>query len=174
MRTLTTSTNTATQADVTTPAYLVEIAFSVVSRLSSRGEQAWNGQTWLGGRLGKVSGLKWDEKGQQSGALELINTDLLYSALVLGEGVAGRKVRIWKFYGDNPAVSDPVEVFNGEADEADIGADAVRITLSGENILAFYAPRRFIGASTGFNHLTPSGRKITWGAQTYILERGRG
>lgn len=173
MRTLTTPTSNATQAAVTTPAYLVEIAFATIIRLSSRDDQAWNGHTWLGGRMGKVSGLKWDEKGQQSGAIEIINTDLLYSALVLGEGIAGRKVRIWKFYGDNPAVSDPVEVFNGVADEADIGADAVRITLSGENFLTFYAPRRFIGASTGFNHLTPAGRKITWGTQTYILERGR-
>jgi hypothetical protein len=116
--------------------------------------------------------LNWDGKGKQTGSLDLINTDLAYSALVLNEGVADRGVRIWKFYGDNPATLDPVSVFDGVADEADIGPDAVHITLVGQNNKTLYAPRRFIGPGTGFNHLCPAGTKITWGGQTYILERG--
>lgn len=172
MRTLSTPTSTATQSTITTPAYLVEIGFSSVVRLSSRGDQSWDGQTWTGGRLGKVSGLNWDGKGQQSGALDIINADLAYSALVLGEGVADRAVRIWKFYGDNPAAGDPVAVFDGVMDEADIGADRVRITLVSANARTLFSPRRFIGPATGFNHLSPAGRKITWGGQTIILNRG--
>lgn len=173
MRTLTTPTANATASTVTTPAYLVEIEFSTVLRLSTRNDQSWGGYTWTGGRLGKVSGLSWDGKGQQTGALDLINTDLVYSALVLNEGVADRRVRVWKFYGDNPATLDPVAVFDGVADAADIGPDAVRLTLVGQNNKTLYSPRRFIGPATGFNHLCPAGTKITWGGQTYILDRGK-
>jgi hypothetical protein len=172
MRTLTTATATATESTVTTPAYLVEISFSAVIRLSTRGDQSWGGYTWTGGRLGKVSGLSWDGKGAQTGSIDIINTDLAYSSLVLNDGVADRPVKIWKFYGDNPGALDPVAVFDGVADEADIGPDAVRITLVGQNNKTLYAPRRFIGPGIGFNQLRPAGTKITWGGQTYILERG--
>lgn len=172
MRTLSVATQADTESTVTTPAYLVWIDFSATLRLSSRGDQSWDGQTWTGGRLGGIGGLSWDGKGQQSGTLELINTDLALSALVLGEGVADRAVRIWKFYGDNPALDDPVAVFYGVMDDADIGADVVRLTLDGQNVRTLSSPRRFIGAGTGFNHLTPAGKKITWGGQTYELVRG--
>lgn len=172
MRTLSTPTNNATQLTITTPAFFVELGFSTILHLSTRGDHSWGGYAWTGGRLGRVSGLQWDGKGQQSGSIDLINTDLAYSALVLNEGVADRAVRIWKFYGDNPDTLDPVAVFDGVADTADIGADAVRITLLGENTRTLYSPRRFIGPGTGFNHLTPAGRKITWGGQTIELKRG--
>ena len=39
---------------ITTPAYFVQLDFSTVLRLSSRGDQTYNGYTWTGGRLGKV------------------------------------------------------------------------------------------------------------------------
>lgn len=172
MRTLSAPTDTATQATITTPAYFVRLGFSTVVRLSSRGDQSWDSQTWTGGRLGKIGGLSWDGKGGQRGTLEIINTDIVYSALVLNEGVADRTAEIWKFYGDNPALSDPVKVFDGVMDEADIGADFVRITLIGENARTLYSPRRFIGPATGFNHLSPAGRKITWGGQPIELKRG--
>ncbi|MDD5385345.1 MAG: hypothetical protein PHG89_10760 [Gallionella sp.] len=170
-RTLTTATSAATAQTVTTPAFLVEIDFSTVIRLSTRNDQTWNSLTWTGGRIGKISGLQWDGKGQQTGTIEIINSDLAYSALVLNEGVADRPVKIWKFYGDNPALLDPVAVFDGVADEADIGPDAVRITLVSSKTSALYAPRRFIGPAIGFNHLRPAGSRDTWGGQTYILER---
>jgi hypothetical protein len=174
MRALTVNTQAATESlDSTTPAFLVEMDFSTTLRLSSRGDQAWNGYTWTGGRLFSVSGLKWDGKGQQSGALAIINSDLAYSALILNEGVADRRIRIWKFYGDNPAASDPVEVFYGVGDESDLSdPDMVRISLVGDNTGTINAPVRFIGPGTGFNHITPAGTRITWGGQTYTLEPG--
>lgn len=172
-RVLTAATIAETEKTVTTPAYLVEIGFSTILRLSSRNDQSWSGYTWTGGRLGRVSGLNWDGKGQQNGEIAIVNSDLAYSALVLNEGVADRRVRIWKFYGDNPATLDPVAVFDGVADEASIGPDAVRLTLVGENTRTLYAPRRFIGPATGFSHLCPAGTKFTWGGQTYILDRGK-
>ncbi len=172
MRALSSSTQAETEKTVTTPAFLVEIAFSTILRLSTRGDQSWNGYAWTGGRVGKISGLQWDGQGRQSGGIELINSDLAYSALVLNEGVADRGVKIWKFYGDNPALDDPVAVFDGVADDATIGPDAVRIGLVGERASTLYAPRRFIGPATGFNHLSPAGTRLSWGGENYTLERG--
>lgn len=171
MRTLTAATEAAAALTVTTPAYLVELGFATTLRLSSRGDQSWDSQTWTGGRLGRVSGLGADGSGTQRGTLEIVNTDLAYSALILNEGAADKTCRIWAFYGDDPAASDPVEVFNGVLDDADIGPDRVRLTLASENSRTLYSPRRFVGSGTGFNHLRPAGTRINWGGQVFVLER---
>jgi hypothetical protein len=170
MRSLTSAQQAAVSATVTTPGYLVEIAFSTVLRLSSRGDQTWGGYTWTGGRLGKTSGLTADARGEQRGRVELINSDLAYSALVLSEGVSDRRCRIWQFYGDNPA--DATLVLDGVVDDADIAPDRVTLSIVGESLRTAMFPRRIIGPGTGFNHLRPSGTKITWGGQTYVLTRG--
>lgn len=148
---------------VTTPAYFVQIDFSTPLRLSSRGDQVWDGYTWTGGRLGKV------QAGSTGGQLELLNSDLLSGALVLTEGVADRAVRVWSFDGDNPVAA--VMIFAGVGDKAEIGADRVRITLVTENRRTLYSPRRFVNSVTGFNNLLPAGTKVSWGGQTLILDR---
>ena len=148
---------------VTTPAYFVQIDFSTPLRLSSRGDQVWDGYTWTGGRLGKV------QAGSIGGQLELLNSDLLSGALVLTEGVADRAIRVWSFDGDNPVAA--VMIFAGVGDKAEIGADRVRITLVTENRRTLHSPRRFVNSVTGFNHLLPAGTKVSWGGQTLILDR---
>lgn len=148
---------------VTTPAYFVEIAFTTTLRLSSRGDQSWNGYTWTGGRLGRV------QAGSTGGQVELLNSDLLSGALVLNEGIADRAIRVWAFDGDNPLSA--VMIFAGVGDKAEIGADRVRITLVTENRRTLYSPRRFVNSVTGFNRLLPAGTKVSWGGQTLILDR---
>lgn len=148
---------------VTTPAYFVQIDFSTPLRLSSRGDQVWNGYTWTGGRLGKV------QAGNTGGQIELMNSDLLSGALVLTEGIADRAIRVWSFDGDNPVAA--VMIFAGVGDKADIGADRVRINLVTENRRTLYSPRRFVNSVTGFNNLLPAGTKVSWGGQTLILDR---
>lgn len=148
---------------VTTPAYFVQVDFTTTLRLSSRGDQVWNGYTWTGGRLGKV------QAGSTGGQLELLNSDLLSGALVLNEGIADRAIRVWSFDGDNPLSA--VMIFAGVGDKAEIGADRVRITLVTENRRTLYSPRRFVNSVTGFNHLLPAGTKVSWGGQTLILDR---
>lgn len=168
MRTLTAAQIAATSSTVTTPGYLVELLFDTPLRLSSRGDQSWNGYIWTGGRLGKVSGLASDARGEQKGSIELINSDLAYSALILNEGWAGIGCRVWQFYGDNPA--DAQLVFDGEGDIADIdpAGGTVRLSVEGEGQRVF--PGRVIGPGTGFNHLCSPGKKISWGGQTYIID----
>jgi hypothetical protein len=162
-----------TTAPVRTPGYLVELLFSVPLRLSTRGDQSWNGYTWTGGRIGKISGLASDGRGEQKGRIELINSDLAYGALVLNEGWADRGCRVWEFYGNNPA--DARLVLDGVGDVAEINPDSGRVSLSvvGESLRTAQFPGRVIGRATGFNHLKPAGSKLTWGGQTYILEPGK-
>jgi hypothetical protein len=168
MRTLTAGQIAAASATETTPGYLVELLFDTPLRLSSRDDQSWNGYTWTGGRLGKISGLASDGRAEQKGRIELINSDLAYSALILNEGWADRGCRVWQFYGDNP--DDAELVLDGVGDTADIDPDGGIVSLSvvGEGLRRF--PGRVIGPGTGFNHLCAPGKKITWGGQTYVIE----
>lgn len=148
---------------VTTPGFLVEIGFAFPLRLSTRGDQSWAGAVWTGGRLGKV------DAGEGGGSLELLNSDLAMSALVLNEGLADRAVAVWAFYGDNPVDAEPV--FAGVADASDIGAERVRVRLLPGGRATEHSPRRFINAASGFSTLAPTGTRVSWGGQTYVLER---
>lgn len=165
MKSLTAPMAAAVATTITTPAYLVELGWTTVLRLSSRGDQSWDGQTWVGGRLGKVS------LSAAQGSIEIGNSDLAYSALILTESAADIGCRAWKFYGDNPANDDPIMIFDGILDGATIDRDRVVLTLAQANRRTMYSPRLFIGPENGFHHLAPTGTRITWGGQTYILER---
>ena len=147
------------------PGYFVELIWpSVTVRLSSRRDQAWDGQTWVGGRLGKVA------LSATGGAIEVINADLVYSALLLNEQKHSIPCRVWGF--DDAAPEDAALLFDGVADCAEIGK-RVTFSLEQENTLAMTAPRRRINLSTGFNHLTPAGTRLSWGGQTIVLEAAR-
>lgn len=166
MRPLSAATQAATQKTITTPAWLVEIVWTTsIIRLSSRGDQSWGGLTWTGGRLGPVA------VSEQGGSLALVNSDLAYSAIVLADGAADVPCRVWHFYGDAPAEDDPVLVFDGVTDGAEIAAGAVRLHLVQEHARTLFSPRRFIGPGTGFGHLRPAGTVLNWGGQTITLER---
>lgn len=170
MKTLSSSTSNAVAATVTKPGYLVQIDTTPVIRLSSRGTQSWDDEAWTGGRILRSS-ISTLAGGEQKAALELVNSDLAYSALALGSILSDIPVRMWKFYADNPAVGDPVQVFEGVIDGVEITSDSVRFDLVSENARVLSSPRRFIGPSTGFNNLRPAGTKFTWNGQVYVLER---
>lgn len=164
-KTLTPTLTTATAQTVTQPGYLVELNFSTVLRLSTRGDQSWNSLPWTGGRLGKV------RVTDGGGTVDVINTDLAAGALALNEGVADMPIRVWAFHTDNPDLADVVPVFYGVGDGVEIGDDAIRIRLAADGRRTSYTPRRFVNAAAGFNHLLPAGSRISWGGEVFILER---
>lgn len=174
-RTLSTATNSAVQATVTRPGYLVMISAAPVLRLSSRNDQSWNGYTWTGGRIKRVGDLSSGEAGEQQGRLDLVDTDDAITALLLNANLADTEVVIWEFYNDNPAPEDPVEFFRGVIDDCEIneknGTATVRLVSESSSVAE--TPRRFINAASGFHHLSPEGKQITWGGQVYTLERER-
>lgn len=170
MRTLGGATTTEVGAAVTRPGYLIEIAFSTTVRFSSRGTISWSGQTWTAYDC-NVRGLGVDSSEVQTeGALDIGNADLVMSTLILSEGVSGRAVRVWKFYGDASALADPVLLFDGMADEATISDNGrVLITLQQAGGRTLYCPRTYITPDAGFHWLPPQGQKITWNGETITL-----
>lgn len=159
---------------VTAPGYLVSIEFpGQTVRMSSRGTLAWGGETWVGYDL-EVSGLASDGSGEVSGVLRVGNTDSALSALILGDGIAGRPVTIRVFYGDAPGADDVEEVFAGQGDEAGIDTRVAEIKLISDSIARVLLPRGRISPATGFNHLTPPGTVLTWNGGKIVLESANG
>lgn len=171
MRTLTPATDAALASTITRPIALVEIDFSPTARLSTAGDVTWSGQVWSGGQRVVVSGLSADGAGTQSARLEIGNADLAFGALVLGQGIADRAVRIWT--GDAAALADAdlTLAFEGVIASAEVTPATVTMTLAAQGSRTLFAPRRFIGASAGFTRLIPAGTQIKIGATTYTLER---
>lgn len=174
LRTLSTSLSTKVSQTVTLPGYLVALEFeSQTVRLSSRGDVTWGGYTWLSYSL-EVLGLASDGAGDVSGTLRIGNTDNTLSALILGEGIAGRPVTIYAFYGDAPASDEVEEVFAGQGDEAGVNLASAEIKLISDSIARVLLPRGRITPATGFNHLTPPKTVLTWNGEKITLESGNG
>lgn len=175
-RTLTSATTTEIGNPVTTPAYFVEILFSSPLRLSTRGTLPWNGNTWNARGI-TISGLGYDiGTSQQSGTLMIIDDEFDISTLVLREGVTGRGINVWKFYGSTPAPADPQQIFAGVGDASTLDAQrgTVSIALVQRGATELYSPRRFQTRAGGFSILPVTGRIIYWNGVNYKLERSRG
>ena len=171
MRALTDATINATALAVTQPLYLIEVGFAPALRLSTRGDVTWNAIAWSGGEAIAVGSLDADGSGRQSGSIQIGNLDDYVGTLVLAQGVADRPVKVWKADGAALDVADPVMVFDGVVTSADVDTSRVSLSLAGSGTRSAFAPRRVIGAASGFNFLMPAGSKIKIGATTYTLER---
>jgi hypothetical protein len=171
MRTLVGSTSSGVAAAVTLPGYFIQIAFATPLRISTRGTLTWNSLTWTAGDA-QVVGLATDGgESTLEGSLLIGNTDLEIAYLVLDEGVAGRACSIWQFYGDSaPALGDPVKVFEGVCDGADIlESGPVRITLQQSGGTTLFCPRTYLTAADGFSFLPTPGQIVTWNSETVHL-----
>ena len=172
-RTLTGTVTTAVGAAVTRPGYLVQIDFTSPLRLSSRGDVSWNSLSW-GAWDVRITGLAIDGAASaQDGSLVLGNTDYTVGALVLGEGIAGRAVNVWKIYGETPALTDPVLVFSGVADGAAINPDGGDVTIGLQQAggVTLYCPRTYINRASGFSWIPADGTLIQWNGETFRLSR---
>lgn len=155
---------------VTKPLYLVEINWSPVSRLSTLGDRVWAGHNWSGIARISVEGLRADAAASQSARLTLGNVDLAFGALVLSR-VDDAAVRIWSAHADALADADPLLVFDGVIDSAEIDDKDVRLTLVGQRTRTASSPRLTIGPDAGFTVLLAPGTRIVAGSQTFVLER---
>jgi hypothetical protein len=172
MRTISDHLETLVGAATTGPGYLVEIGFSTVLRLSTRGDINVLGNDWIGWKL-SISGLSMDASNPlQQGTMTLSNAELVISTLVLEEGIADRSIRIYKFYGEEPEEDDPVVVFDGVGGRADIDTASaeVKVTLRQQRDQVQFAPSIYITVEQGFSMLPPAGTIIQFNGQSYILE----
>ncbi len=154
-------------ATVKRPLWLVQIDFDPVVRLCSWGDITYDGQVWAGADL-RVDGIDSGASGEQAGALTLGNASLEWSALILGEGIADRPVRIWQSYLDAATAGVVLPVFSGAGDDAEIGRDKVRLTLSSGSSRWLRSPREYGG---DFTIVQPVGFRIPFNNEVLVLER---
>ncbi len=172
-RTLSSGTTTELAKAVTLPGYFVEILFATPLRLSSRATLTWSGNTWITWNV-RVEGLSADAgSSTQDGKIVLGDTDNTIAALVLAEGIAGRAINVWKFYGTAPGTTDPVALFAGVGDEASLEPDDGRltITLAQQGGSTLFSPRRYITKAEGFSIVPAEGALLTWNGETIRLTR---
>ena len=167
MKTLTPALLAELGLSVTRPGYLVELGYSTTLRLSTMGDISYGGHTWLAADV-RVAGIGADGKGSNAARLTLGNTDGAYGVLVLGEGAADIPVTIYAAYAG--ATADAVQLFAGVTDGADINERTVTLNLAAQQNRTLYCPRVFIAKPT-FNHLQPPRTVVTWGNETFVLER---
>lgn len=165
-RSLSSPTGSAVGASGTAPAYLIQINWSTISRLTTGATLTWGGYSWLS-ESANLSGLQWSRDGLQGATLRLGNDDQRYSALALG-ATAGVAVAIYAYDQAATAAGDPVKVFDGYCGKVDLDDDGVTIALRTDGGLK--CPRTRVSPASGFNHLPPRGTVIMWGTQRYVLE----
>ena len=170
MRTLSTAMAVELGLTVTRPGYLVRLGYSTTLYLSTLGDVSWDGQAWIAKDM-KVSSVSQSGAGSNTGALEVGNTDDAFGALVLNEGASEIPVTVWAVYAGATATDDPVMVFNGVTDGADISTSRVSFSLVPQRNDTLYSPRVFINKAAGFNFLQPAGTRIAFGNETFVLER---
>jgi hypothetical protein len=166
-RTLSSPSTAAVGAIVTRPAYLIQINWATVSRLTTGETLTWGGYTWTSENVA-LSGLQWGSDGLQGATLRLGNSNQRYSALVLNGATAGVGVTIYAYDQAATAAGDPVSVFSGYCGKVDLDDDNVTIALRTDGGLK--CPRTRVSPANGFNHLPPRGTVIMWGSQRYVLE----
>jgi len=173
-RSLSTPTTNAAASTVTRPGYLVEIAFDSFVRLCSRATLYILGNEWVGWDV-QVSGLASDVgKPAVSGSLTLGDADQSISALALAQGLAGRAVRVWRFFADAVADDDPVLVFDGVAGAVSGGMSReISVQLVAREATVLYSPRRRMTEEVGFHALPAAGQVFSFNGEKYLLEPER-
>lgn len=169
MKTLSAPLGAAVANAITRAGHLVKFWFATPVCISSRGQVSFGGDTFVAADV-RVSGIKQDGRGRSGGQVTLGNGDLTWSALILGEGVADKRIQVWAFDAAATGPADIMPIFDGVGDSAKVGQPCV-VRLVNEGSQAAFSPRRFVGVGTGFNHLSPAGRIIKIGADTMTLER---
>lgn len=167
MRTLSAELLAELALTVTRPGYLVQIDFPVAVRLSTMGDVEWDSQTWVGSDI-RVRNLSANMAGSGSATIEAGNADLAWSALILGYGVARRRIRIWAAYAG--AIDGAVLVFDGLGANGSITHKTATITTATPGEVR-QSPRKFINAAAGFQHLQPAGTRIPFNGEIFVLDR---
>jgi hypothetical protein len=154
---------------LTEPTYLIELGFDPRLYFTNGKSETWNGHNWTEGPI-SISGLSTDATGALSMTVTMLNHDLTFGALVLGQGARDRSVRVWIAPTD-PAVEPPVMLADGMMDGGTVG-EKVSINVIGRSTYFGSSPR-LICAPPLFNHLPADGTVLTWGSVTYKLEARR-
>lgn len=164
-RTVTPSTATQAGANVSQPCYLLQIDWlGITTRMCSHSTITWNGQTWIS--AGFI--VAFDQNARPT-SITLADPDAAYRTLVLAGGISDRRVQLWKAYIGALATSDPVGLFDGFGDGADMFGGRVTFALDYSQTARQFTPRERIGPAIGVNFIGAPDTKINWANQVLVL-----
>ena len=150
------------------PAWLIYLGFSSPLRLSSFDEVSYDGNTWSAYDV-DVSGIRIDVA-RIAGELVIQNADDAIGALILGEGVADKTVKVYGYDAGATATEDVVHLVTCVGGSSSISHD--RVTISLRSPASFTAsPREFVNVASGFTYLIPIGTQLRINGQIYKVER---
>lgn len=158
-RTLDAGTTTAVGQDITTPYFLVFMDFATPIYYSTRGTTSYDSNSYLAADLE----ISW---GQRGPTLSIFNENTTFGQVVLADGTSGRQVIVYQTYYTDPGNTTPIEIFNGEMGEAEIGD---RVVIKCRARAPHKTPRLFSVPPT-FNHVPKAGTKIETRNEVIILE----
>lgn len=169
MKTTSTKIDAAIAGRVQVPAYLVEIDFTTAIRACTRGTVQWGGSTWvpIGLRVGEIN---TGQGGVRTVTLSIANRAFTFSTIVLAETASGKRVRVWRLFGEEPyADADAVMVFDGVVDDVPDMVSRVVFNCSTSNARTLSIPNVTVGPPY-FNYLPRAGQVIYWGGEQYELQ----
>lgn len=149
------------------PGYFVRIDWALPTFLCSRGDTSWAGRLWV---LAPIE-LRGVTAG--GGSIRIGNAGKEFGYQVLGEGVAGVRIRTWAYDGAATEDEDPIPIFDGFGDDAEGDLESVTIQLVTGSVGQLFAPRGYITRQEGFSIVPPDGRTVTWGGERYTFRRAR-
>lgn len=154
-----------TQGAVTRPNLLVELHFAPVLRFTTGNAVVWNGYNWREAPV-ELTTIKIAVTGDVSASLKLGNLGREFGVLILNQGTAGRRCRIWSFFSD-PVASPPRLIFDGYMDASKFN-ESVTISLVGRSAYYGQTPH-VVCVPPLFNHLPKPGSELVWGSTRILL-----
>lgn len=166
MRVVSAPTLAQAASGVAQPCHFVRIDWATItSYLCSHSTRSWAGQTWIGADVA----IRFDSNARPTD-ITLADYDAAYRTLVLASGATDRRVRVWQGYVDALDAADPVLLFDGYADGAEIASGKITISVDYPQTGRAFSPRERIGPRIGVNHLAAVGETIRWGSTTITLD----
>lgn len=165
---------TEAQKEVVKSFYLLELQLAQsVLRYSSQNTVQLLGAEYIEGDFNRPS-FQVNNNGELNGAIEFGNADLSMTALIIKEGLRGKKLKVWQVFGQAPYSEDNVVcLFDGYVDSATRSSNLTwRLMLKAVGGYLSLVPHHVI-APPLCNHLPEDGKVIQWNNQIITLETRR-
>ena len=164
-----TTITTAIAKDDTIPAFLLEMAISADSPMTTMRAATWdtdipwNGETWT------ASGILVKNISRTACTLEFpLGADDPWLAIIMDDGLRGREVSIYQHYTDETSSpqTDAVLIFTGIMDDV-VLSDRARVSVQEKSRTITFPPESV--EQPKFNYLLPSGTVITFDGKQILV-----
>jgi hypothetical protein len=132
------------------------------------GNVTWNSMSFVKGGV-SIKTVKTGKGGIQTARITLINEDYIYSILAISGDLALQEVTYWEYYGQSPALEDPILRFHGEIVKIPTMGQTVVLDCATIGSTTKKIPTVTLG-SPEVNHMPRSGEQITIGNEVYTIE----